>query len=189
MHALTGTRPRTGGRATRPASVVFGLVVAWLVAGHGLAGTVAADEPTRGQVLVPADHVDPGAAFKVSGYDLDEGAPVRIEIVRGDVRVQLGSASTASDGTLDISLVMPASFPTGYADLHVVTIGAMWSTTVLVGDRAEGPSGTGAIGAAEDRWAILVVLAGTAFFALVVLMIVRGRVRGVPPNDAGGDRE
>ena len=177
---MTGLRANAGGRAIRPASVVFGLVAAWLLAGHGLAGTAAADEPTRGQVLVPADHVDPGATFTVSGYDLDEAATVRIEVVRGDVRAELGSASTAADGTLDVDLVMPATFPTGYADVHVSAIGVTWSTTVLVGARAEGPGGANEINDEVDWLPWSIVVAGAVLLGLVVLRLARGGERAAP---------
>jgi hypothetical protein len=177
---LTGLRASAGGRANRPASVVLSLVAAWLLAGHGLAGTVAADGLTRGQVLVPADHVDPGASFRVSGYDLDEDAPVRIELVRGEVRVELAGTSTAADGTLDVGLLMPESFPTGYAELHVIATGVTWTTTVLVGDRAEGPGVAGRINGDADwlLWAIAV--AGAALIVLLVLRSLCGGVRVAP---------
>jgi hypothetical protein len=177
---LTGLRAHAGGRAIRPASVVLGFLAAWLLAGHGLAGAAAADGPTRGQVLVPADHVDPGAGFTVSGNDLDEEAPFRIEIVRGEVRVELARGSTAADGTLDIDLVMPASFPTGYAELHVIATGVTWTTTVLVGDRAEGPGGIGVLDDGTDWLLWVLVVGGAMLLAFILLRSVRGGVRAAP---------
>jgi len=129
---------------------------------------------------VPADHVDPGASFRVSGYDLDEDAPVRIDLVRGDVRVELASTSTAADGTLDVGLRMPASFPTGYAELHVIATGVTWSTTLLVGDRAEGPGGTGVINGDTDWLLWALAIAGAVVLGLIVLRTVRGGVRAAP---------
>jgi len=145
-----------------------------------LAAPVAADEPTRGQIIVPADHVDPGSTFSVTGDDLDEEAPVRIELVRGDLHVGLGSATTAADGSLAVDLVMPSTFPTGYAELHVITVGASWSTTVLVGERAEGPGGIAGNDAAAGRLPAVLLLAGIAVLAFAVLRLVRGRRRAAP---------
>ena len=185
---LTGFRAIPGGRAIRPASIVFGLLVASVLAAHSLARPLAADEPTRGQILVPADHVDPGATFTVSGYDLDEDAPVRIELVAGDARAELGTATTAPDGTLDVDVPLPSTFPIGYATVLVHALGTTWSTTVLVGDRAEGPGGS-ASGAPLDWIPLALVLAGTATFALAVWMFARAGRRRARSHDGPADPE
>ena len=124
----------------------------------------------------------------MTGYDLDEEAPVRIELVAEKRRAELGTATTAADGTLDVEVLLPASFPTGYATLLVHALGTTWSTTVLVGDRAEGPGGS-ATAASVDWVSLGLVLAGTAIFAIAAVSFVRISRRPARLHDGPADPE
>ena len=170
MH-VTGNRAIFGGRAFRPASSLFGLLAGLLLVGLA-AAPVQADGPTRGEIVVRADHVEPEATFTITGYLLDESAPVRFELVNGESRVELGAATTTVAGTLEVDVALPAGFPTGYATLLVHGLGTTWSTTVLVGDRAEGP-GAQAIAEGLDPLVALLVVAGVGLLGLAGFRLVR----------------
>ena len=91
---LTGPRAihQEAGRSARPPSFSASLV-AWLAgSATGLARAGRRGRADAGQVIVPADHVLPGETLPVTGHDLDEAAPVRIELVAGDARAELGTA-------------------------------------------------------------------------------------------------
>jgi hypothetical protein len=133
-------------------------------------GTVLADNPGVGQVLVPADHVMPGETFPVTGYDLDEGISLTLVLTSGATSVDLGSGQVAPDGTLRAIVSLPVSFPNGYAELTATsTDGGRWSTYVLVGQRAEGPDAVAEAARTAPLTSVALAL-GVIAAAIIVVM-------------------
>lgn len=150
------------------------LPLAALLAGPAIA---LADEPGIGHVFVPADHVVPGETFPVTGYDLDPGASLLVGLSTGSTSIALGTRAVAADGTLSTTVLLPPTFPTGYAELTATSAeGGRWSTFVLVGERAEGPKPSGAASDAtlnSQTIALIVMLVGLVIFAGAGLRYLR----------------
>lgn len=136
-----------------------------------------ADEPGIGQLVVPADHVMPGETFPVTGYDLDPGASLLLGLSTGSTSIALGTRAVAADGTLSTTVLLPPTFPTGYAELTATSAeGGRWSTFVLVGERAEGPKPPGGAGDAAlnlQSIALIVMLVGLVIFVGAGLRYLR----------------
>ena len=149
--------------------------LALALAAAGAASTVAlADEPVIGNVLVPIEHVEPGATFPITGYDLDPGAVITLDLSSGGQSAALGSATVAADGSFASTATLPATFNRGYAELAATSSeGGRWVATVLVGAPSTVPhAAPGA--SAEDRllWVGL-LLVGLALFVVAGLRYLR----------------
>ena len=154
-----------------------------------LAPVAFADEPTNGRVIVQADHILPGGSAPLTGADLDEG-PVVLRLAVPARAAVVGEGVVAPDGTLHATVAVPADFPAGYATLDVEGEGATWSTVVLVGPRAEGPSGTAgpAPAALDERALALGVLAVGGVIFVVALASYFRKGRGTSREIAGSRR-
>ena len=124
----------------------------------------------------------------ILGVDLDENHEVILRLTSGSTVAELGRANVAPDRSLTATATIPTDFPRGYAELSAIDPGgSIWSTQILVGDRAEGPDAQAGDGAALDDRAIGLALAGigTVLFLLAATWYVRGRPRGPSrPNGA-----
>jgi hypothetical protein len=120
----------------------------------------------------------PGETARITAADLDEG-PVVIQLELPSRVATVGEGVVALDGTLQATVAVPPDFPTGYATLDVEGEGATWSTIVLIGPRAEGPSGvTGPSPAAFDERALalgVMAMGGVIFVAALATYFRRGR--------------
>jgi hypothetical protein len=161
----------------RPVTLAVSLATAFLFM---LAPVALADEPTNGRVLVQADHVMPGESAPLAGADLDEG-PIVLVLKVPSRAEHVGEGVVAPDGSLQATLAVPADFPVGHATLEVVGAAGTWSTTVLIGPRAEGPGGeTGrSPGPIDERAIALGVMAIGGLIFVVALARYRRRGRGV----------
>lgn len=68
-------------------------------------------------IHVPADHIEQGRPFTVVAADLGENARVTVQLTSNDLVVPLGTTMAGPDGHFETSLVVPDSFPDGYAQL------------------------------------------------------------------------
>jgi hypothetical protein len=142
---------------------------------------VLADEPARGQLVVPGDHHLPGATFTITGYDLDAGDTISFELVSGATSVSLGDTTVAADGTVSMPAAVPTTFPKGYAGVvGTGRGGTQLKTVVLIGERAEGPGAQ----LAADEWTpdriagVGMMGVGLAIVAAMVATHLRGRKSG-----------
>lgn len=158
----------------RPARVVL-LLALLALAGPG---GVAADGPTVGNIVVHADHVLPGGTFLLTGTDLDESATVTVRLTSGESAAQLGTVHTAADGSLSADLVVPASFPNGYAELAASSVGTTWTTIMLVGERAEGPGAQPSPGEDASDASLLTIAAALVLLAIAGAGLVMFRRSG-----------
>jgi hypothetical protein len=118
---------------SRPAFLVAVLLAALLAPGHARAH--AGGEPL---IIVPLDHVTPGQSFPVTAADLGPWSLVSFRIVKSDRSVPLGRRRAGPDGHFQTSLVLPAAFPDGYAQLIAKgSDGSAAATWILVGGRTE----------------------------------------------------
>jgi hypothetical protein len=158
-------------RITRAAGSLAGALFALVL----LAGSAVADGPAVGQILVPGDHHLPGETIQLTGYDLDPGAKLAFQLIVPSRTTDLASAVVAADGTVAASAVVPATFPRGYAQVvGTATGGDQWTTTVLIGERAEGPgSQPGAAG--MDPLPLTLLGGGLILFAAAAAWHLRGR--------------
>jgi hypothetical protein len=125
-------------------------------------------------IIVTADHILPGQAFEVVAADMGSDAIVRFEISQDDLVVPLESATAGPDGHFQATLTLPASFPTGYAELFAIADdGSQASTWVLVGERTESTPGPPS---QPNWWAdpsvlVLALLLVGAVGALAILLL------------------
>ena len=140
-----------------------------------------ADSPSNGQLLVPGDHHLPGESLEVTGYALDPGMALQLTLVNGSNTVSLGTATVLDDGTFSVPASVPATFPTGYAEVVATSSGGgnTWQTVILVGERAEGPKPVDPAAASTDTSTLgLVMIAiGLAIFLVAAAWYLRGRLR------------
>lgn len=140
----------------------------------------AADGPTNGNVIVPGDHLMPGEQFRITGFNMDPGVALSLRLVSPARSDDLGGTTVAPDGTIDATGVVPSGFPFGYAELQAVSSAdGAWSTTVLIGPRAEGPGGTNAAPDDGGRGIALLVL---GIGLLIVMFAGASYVRGRSPR-------
>ena len=158
-------------------------VASWLLLlACGLTPALA-DEPSRGQLVVPGDHHLPGASFAITGYDLESGDTMRFQLVNETTSVDLGDAAVAADGTVSMPAVVPTAFPEGYAEVVGTGLGGnQLKTVVLIGQRAEGPGAQPTVHEwTPDRVAgVGMVGLGLAIVAAVGVRYLRGRRSGGP---------
>jgi hypothetical protein len=140
-----------------------------------LAEPVLADEPVIGNILVHTQAVEPGGSFSVTGYDLDPGTVVELEVRQGDASAPAGSARVLEDGTFATTAVVPTSFTNGYAELvGTGSEGGRWVASVLVGTPGE-PATQGTTSPVDERAIALVVfLIGLVIFAVAGTHYLRG---------------
>jgi hypothetical protein len=144
----------------------------WLAA----AAVTYADNPGIGQVIVPGDHVTPGETFQITGYDLDPAAYLAFKLTSGTSSIEVGMARVGDDGTIAKTATLPASFPLGYAQLLATSDGGgQWSTSVLVGERAEGPGSQAAVddGIAGRLAGLVLLTLGVVIFSVAGLRYMR----------------
>jgi hypothetical protein len=159
--------------------------IGFLVALAVAPAVVLADEPARGQLVVPGDHHLPGATFAITGYDLDAGDTIRFELVSGATSVPLGDTTVAADGTVSMPAAVPMTFPKGYAEVvGTGRGGTQLKTVILIGERPEGPGAQPAPDAwPPDRVAGVGMMGiGLVIVAAVVALYLRGRKRGGDPS-------
>jgi hypothetical protein len=167
----------------RLSRVTVALVSAVLLITVG-ASAAGAHGGAAAYVLVSADFILPGQPFEVMVADIGEDAPVDFSIVQGERNEVLGTSRAAPDGHLMADLVVPADFPTGYAQL-VATVPnvASTSTWVYVGERtAETPPPPAAASAApwwSDPSVIVLGLLMLGVVGAVGYLVLRSR-RAVP---------
>ncbi len=144
------------------------------------AGNALADEPNSGHLIVPVDHVLPGETFRITGFEIDAGIDLSLQLTSGGTTVELGSAHVALDGTVEASGGVPANFPLGYAELHAVSqADGTWTAVVLIGERAEGPQAIYPDGPFIDvqLMAVLMIGVGLVVFVGASSRYLRGRQR------------
>lgn len=123
-----------------------GLVGLWLLACAVAPPSILAHFGGSAYILVPVDHVNPGERFDVIGGDLTPNSNVEFRFERDESTVPVpGTVTSGPDGHFTATLVMPATFPTGYALLVAEAAdGTQTSTWVLVGARtSQTPSAPG----------------------------------------------
>jgi len=157
----------------RPVTLAVSLAT-WIL--FMLAPGALAGEPTNARVIVQADHVMPGESAPVMGADLDEG-PVVLVLKVASRAAHVGEGVVAPDGTLQATIAVPPDFPPGHATLEVVGAAGTWSTSVLVGPRAEGP-GSG-IEPFDERVVALAALVIGSLIFVAALAWYRRRDRRV----------
>jgi hypothetical protein len=131
-------------------------------------------------IHVPLDHVAPGQSFPLIGADLGPETKVAFRISQGDRDISLGGIVAGSNGHFRTTLVVPRSFPNGYAKLSAAgSDGSEATTYILVGPRTEStPPPPQAVG---KKWwkhplvILLAVVVGGAAAALVVGRIQSAR--------------
>lgn len=166
-------------RSRIPAAIAVAAAALALTA--GLAEPVLADEPVRGNILVPIEQVAPGDAFPVTGYELDPGITITMRINQAATSTELGSVTVAPDGTFQTSLTAPAPLSGGYAELIATSDeGSQWRASVLIAGPGDGnatpPPGaqSPASGAVDPRLLALAVMAvGLVIFAVAGLRYLR----------------
>ena len=92
----------------------------------------------------------------------------------GTATIALARATVAQDGTIATLALVHVTFPIGYANLAATTPnGGSWSTSVLIGERAEGPGAQPVVsnGSVDDLVAALAVLA----VGLVIFVVAGAR--------------
>lgn len=89
-------------------------------------------------LVVPVDHVDPGASFPVIAADFGSDSVVRFRVELPGRSAALESVTAGPDGHFSASLDMPADYPLGWAELiGSGDDGSQASTQLLVGPATE----------------------------------------------------
>jgi hypothetical protein len=89
-------------------------------------------------LVVPVDHVDPGASFPVIAADFGSDAVVSFRIELPGRSAALGLVTAGPDGHFSASLELPADYPVGWANLiGSGDDGSLASTQLLVGPVTE----------------------------------------------------
>jgi hypothetical protein len=164
-------------RLTRTLAAAAAVIVAAIAA-----SPVLADSPSNGQLIVPGDHINPGETFSITGYDIDPLIDLDLAIASGGRTAQLGTVKTDGAGNMSASVQLPADFPTGYANVTATSLAdGQWTTAVLVGERAEGPTAQPGGAPLDDRvFGLLLAGIGTVLFLVAAAWYVRTRPKGTP---------
>jgi hypothetical protein len=128
------------------------------------------------QVIVAGDHVNPGEAFQLLASSIEADVDVPVTVVTGSSTFDLGNVRVSSDGQIDTMLMLPATVPLGYAELHLAqpTQGDA-ATIFLVGPREDGVASTGARTPLDTQAGALLLFVGTlAGIAVVAFLLLRG---------------
>jgi hypothetical protein len=114
----------------------------------------------------------------VSGSDIEEGVQLVLRLTNGPTTAELGSVDVRLDGTFATSVVVPASFPIGYAELTATSPGeTIWTTLVLIGKRAEGPGQQAGAQLDEHLIWLAVLAVGLGIVALATLRYLRSGLK------------
>jgi hypothetical protein len=141
----------------------------------------SADAPGRGRLFVPGDSFHHGESFSIIGTDLDPGVDVTLLLRSGSTTAEIGRVTVAADRSIASTGVVPAGFPTGYAELMATaSSGASWSTYILVGDRPEGPRPVGGGEIGEQTLGLIALGIGLLLVAVGGLVLLLGRRQRVP---------
>ena len=156
------------------------LITAQMVAGLAILVTIGPATAHIGGgafILVPADHVLPGATFEVIAADMGMDATVSFRIEHDTLVVPLDAATAGPDGHFQTTLSLPADFPIGYAQLIArADDGSEASTWLLVGERTAAtppPPATVAWWTDPSVLVLLVLLIGAA--GVVGYLVLRPR--------------
>jgi len=141
-----------------------------LALGLALPRAVAADGAGSAVLVVPVDHLEPGATFPLSARDVGGGITAVVSLVNGETQAELGRVTTGASGELSATLLVPSTFPAGYAQLRIETpSGDLHAIWVLVGDRAA------TVAVAPDWPAVAIGVAVLAFAGVLIGWFVVGR--------------
>ena len=172
--------------AVRVISLIAGALVLCVAA---IPSRVAADSPARGQILTAGDHVLPGETLTVTGFQLDPGERLSFRLIIKTTDLDLGTATVAADGSVEIKALVPIGTPVGYGEVAATNAsGSTWSTVTLIGERPEGPAASSAPtssaidGPVDDRVIGLIMVAlGVVLVVLAVAWWWTGRRRKDAP--------
>lgn len=158
----------------------FLAIGAAIAIGVCLPGAALADNPATGSIFVAEDHVLPGGTMTVLGAGLEPGTALELRLSAGTTSAGLGLTIVAADGSVTVKSTVPAGFPPGYAEMAAIdSAGRTWSSTVLIGPRAEGPAAIDGAGRLGDGAVIGLSMVGLGLLVLVIvgLRYLRGRPR------------
>jgi hypothetical protein len=142
-------------------------------------GVVYAHPGGPEEIIVVGDHVDPGQSFRLLASFIEPSVDVPVTVVTGSTVFDLGSVAVDAAGSLDVSLLLPAEVPRGYAELHLDQPNEGDAATVfLVGPRdATTPAAPSAAGGSvfDSQAGALILLVGTLVgIAVIGLLLIRG---------------